>query len=393
MKKICFVIQRYGLDVNGGAELQCRLFAERLKEFYTVEVLTTKAKDSLTWKNEYSADEEYINGIRVIRMENDRERNLKQFSRLNGSFMQKILGNPEKEKEWLIEQGPYCPKLVRYIQDHRDDYDVFIFSTYLYYPTVFGIRKVLDKAILIPEAHDEPYINMAVLRDVFRKPKALLYNTEVEKNMVEALFLNGKVRNATAGIGIDADLSGDAQAGKEKYGLDKYLVYIGRVEEGKQCGKLFQYFLEYKKRNRNDLRLVLIGKKGMPVPADKDIVALGFIDEKDKCDLLTGAQALVLPSEFESLSMVVLEAMKLQIPVVVNGKCAVVKSHCTKSNGGLYYLNYFEFEGILNWLFSHPEESRVMGQNGAEYVQNNYEWNVITGKIRNLIEAVTGSDD
>lgn len=58
-KKICCVVQRYGMEVNGGAELHCRQISERLTPFYDVEVLTTKAIDYMSWKDEYSEDEEY----------------------------------------------------------------------------------------------------------------------------------------------------------------------------------------------------------------------------------------------------------------------------------------------------------------------------------------------
>ena len=46
--KICFVIQRYGLEVNGGAELHCRQLAEQMLSYYSrVEVITTKALSPL----------------------------------------------------------------------------------------------------------------------------------------------------------------------------------------------------------------------------------------------------------------------------------------------------------------------------------------------------------
>ena len=67
-KKLCLIVQRYGLEVNGGAELQCRQFAERLVECYQkVDVLTTKAVDYMTWENKYKSDEEWINGVHVFR--------------------------------------------------------------------------------------------------------------------------------------------------------------------------------------------------------------------------------------------------------------------------------------------------------------------------------------
>lgn len=56
---------------------------------------------------------------------------------------------------------------------------------------------------------------------------------------------------------------------------------------------------------------------------------------------------LILPSEFESLSMVVLEAMYLKTPVIVNGKCPVLRGHCTKSNGAFIIIIILSLKGRL----------------------------------------------
>jgi len=100
------------------------------------------------------------------------------------------------------------------------------------------------------------------------------------------------------------------------------------------------------------------------------------------------AKCLVLASEFESLSLVVLESMIMGRPVLVNGKCKVLRGHCTKSNAGLYFENYAEFEGALSYLLSHPEQYEQMRENGKRYVQENYDWDVILDKIHGLIESM-----
>lgn len=387
MEKICLVVQRYGLEVNGGAELQCRQFAEHLIAYYQVDVVTTKAIDYMTWKDEYKQDRVNINGVNVIRFSVENERNIDEFNEINKLIYEG--GIPlNREKEWIEKQGPKVPELCTYLRKHKDEYRVFIFFTYLYYPTVIGISEVADKAILIPEAHDEPFLKMNIIRNVFSLPKAFLYNTEEERQLVNQKFHNQDIPSELGGVGVDLPEDINAERFKKKYGLDKFIVYVGRIDEGKNCNQMFTYFQEYKKRNSGDLKLVLMGKNVIDIPKDDNIVSLGFVDDQDKFDGMAAAEILMLPSRFESLSMVVLEAMSVDTLVLVNGECTVLKGHCTKSNGALYYNNYYEFEGAVNYLLSHPEETDIMKENAKAYVHDNYRWDVITRKLNELICSI-----
>lgn len=387
--RVCFVVQRYGLEVNGGAELHCRQLAEHMAEDYHVEVVTTKATDYTTWANAYTEDIDSIHGISIRRFPVEKERDLKAFDRFSAKAF-----HPDASYEdgihWMELQGPYVPGAVQYIETHAEDYDIFIFFTYLYYLTFTALPKVRQKAILIPTAHDEPPIYQKIFKGFFSQPGGIFYNTIDEKQFIERKFHNHKVKNnnGNGGVGVDLPASIDAERFRRTYGLDNYLLYVGRIDASKGCDELFRYFKEYKKRNPGSLKLVLIGKPVLPVPKDPDIISLGFVTDEDKFDGMAGARMLVLPSRFESLSMVVLEAMALGIPVVVTGWCGVLKGHCTKSNAGLYYLHYFEFEGAVNYLLTHEEQRTVMGENGKAYVEENYQWDVIVSRLGDLIEAV-----
>lgn len=387
---ICFVIQRYGLEVNGGAELHCRQIAEHLLPYYHVDVLTSKAIDYMTWKDEYQEEEEDINGVCVKRFSVDYPRNIDKFNEINGRFLNGRTkpGDVRFESEWVDRQGPVLTKLLSYLKRNIEQYDAVIFSTYLYYPSVMGVLEVKDKAIVIPNAHDEPYLRMKIFDNIFLHAQALFFNTVEERMLINEKYHNQDIRSEIGGAGVDVPevVSGDSF--KKKYNLDNYIIYVGRIDEGKNCKALFQYFLEYKKRNHNSLKLVLLGKAVIDVPIDENIVNLGFVSDEDKFNGIAGAKILVLPSEFESLSIVVLEAMTLGIPVVVNGKCEVLKGHCVKSNGGLYYNTYYEFEGTVNYILEHEEEAGIMGQNGVKYVHDNYQWEVVINKLRTLIDYV-----
>lgn len=160
---------------------------------------------------------------------------------------------------------------------------------------------------------------------------------------------------------------------------------MGRIDYGKNCQQLFEYFGRYKEKKGGNLKLVLMGKEMIEVPKRDDILSLGFVSEEEKYNGMSGAEFLVLPSQYESLSIVVLDSMKLKVPVLVNGKSPVLKAHCQKSKGGLYYENYEEFEKAMDFLLFHGEERAQMGKNGREYVDTYYQWDRILDGLSSLI--------
>ena len=392
-KKIAIINQRYGLEVNGGSELYSRQIAEKLIAKYDVEVLTSCAVEYVKWSNYYKEGVEQINGVTVRRFKTLHEREPKVFSALDSM----MLSNPHIEEEiseqWIEHMGPYCPELVEYVDKHQDEYEAIIVVTYLYYTAVKSIVRIKNKAIFIPTAHQEPFIHFDMYKKVFGAADAYVFLTDEEKDLVHSIFHNEDVPYEVMGVGVEVPEVVDSERFKKKYNLDNYLIYVGRIDEGKDCPRLFKYFLEYKRRVKSDLKLVLMGKAVCDIPKSPDIISLGFVSEEDKFDGIKGAKALILPSKFESLSISVLEAMTLSVAGVVNGICEGLKGHCVKSNGGLYYKNYFEFEGCINYMMEHPEEYAIMCKNARKYVEDYFQWDDIMKKFDRIIERVGKTDE
>lgn len=380
------------MEVNGGAELLTRQLAERMTGSYDVHVFTSKAIDYMTWADEYDKDEEVLNGVTVHRFSVAKQRVQDEFDAINGRFLSAGLTS-EEEEEWLKAQGPYVPDLIDEIRDKKDEYDVFLFCTYLYYTTVMGIREVADKSIVLPFAHNEPFLRMKIYDPVFKTPAAFLFETDEERKLIRSKYCNYRIPFKFGGAGVDVPDDVSADRFKAKYGLEDYIIYVGRIDEGKNCPELFDFFARYKKAHPSDLKLVLLGKPVIKIPDDKDIVSLGFVSEQDKFDGVAGAKVLVLPSKFESLSIVVLEAFSLKIPVLVNSECAVLKGHCDKSGGGFAYNSYHGFESKLLQLLRHDEMRADMGLKGYEYVGKNFNWNTIIRKLSALVEFVAGKEN
>lgn len=391
--KIAFVCQRYGLEVNGGAELYCRQMAEKLTSIYDIEVFTTCAIDYVTWRDEYKPGTEVINGVTVHRYCVDRERKERPFANISN----RVLGNPNhsdtEEQKWIDEQGPVCTELIDELKRVHAGYKTVIFMTYLYYLTVKGSACHFDNAILIPTVHDEPPVYLRCYDDVFESAKGIIWNMPEEKAFAEKRFprICGKP-GIMAGIGVNVPTNPFPELPEELQGQD-YVVYAGRIDESKGCGEMFQFFRKYKEQYGGDLKLALMGKPVMAVPKNSDIVNLGFVSDEMKFKVMQNAKALLLFSHFESLSMVVLESMTMGRPVIVSGKCEVLKGHCIRSNAGLYFDNYPEFAGCLNYLLSHHDVYEAMRINGKRYVEENYQWDVIVEKIQGLIVKVTEKNE
>ncbi len=386
-EKIAFVVQRYGLEVNGGAELHCRQLAEKLSKYYDVEVLTTCALDYMNWKNYYNEGAEDINGITVRRFKVDKERNIKVFNKLSEQVLNNPYGDYDKNIQWMNEQGPICHGLIKYLDENEDKYKKIIFMTYLYWTTFFGLQKHNSKSILIPTAHDEPPIYLNIFKEFFKKPKYIAFNTVDEQKFVHKLFKNENIPSDIFGVGVDIPENLSQIDIHKKFNFDgDYLLYIGRIDESKGCKELFDFFIRYIKETGSDLKLVLMGKPVMNIPKHKNIISLGFVSDEEKFNGIKQAKLVVVPSKFESLSMVVLESLKLQKPIIVNGRCSVLKTHCQISNAGLYYENYYEFKEVIEFMKNHNDIYDIMKENGKKYICNNYDWKLIVDKFRYIIE-------
>jgi len=384
--KLACVVHRFGPEIAGGSEAHCRAVAEHLAAAHDVTILTTCARDHITWRNEYPAGASEFGRLHVRRFRVTRERSLHRFHDISEVVFSGGASTADQE-QWFRENGPESPELLEFLAAHGRDFDRILFWSFRYYQSFFGLPLVADRAVLVPTAEEDPVIRLSILDEYFAKPAAYLFLTPEEETLVSLHCTKPLPRSAVIGVGLDPVPPAANSPSHELSNLgvsSPYLLYLGRIDPNKGCGTLLRFFA---KRHLDGVPLVLAGPANMPVPDDPLVKKLGFVDPAARESLIAHARALVVPSPYESLSMVLLEAWNHGIPALVNGRCRVLKGQALRANGALYYQNYDEFARGLELLLGNPELARDLGAQGLGYVEREYRWPTVLGKIEKVLRG------
>lgn len=389
--RILYSVQRYGEEIVGGSETACRLFAENLvKHGHEVTVLTSCAVSYVDWKDHFAVGDSTLNGVHVRRLPVAHLRDSNRFSELHEQILKRVDDVTTGEQyEWLDAMGPVLKNHSTELRKLSSYSDVAVFMTYLYPTTVFGLSALAGEipTILQPTAHDEPPAHLSIFRRVFHSPDAFLFLTEEEREIVERIQ-HVKTHGHVTGIGMDLSqkaVNGQDFRQKHDLGNDPYIVYVGRIDTFKGVAELLRYFVEFKGRNPSSLRLVLAGEQVMELPDVEDIRHVGFLSDAEKADAIAGSIALVQPSPFESFSIVLCEAWLQSRPVLVQGYSEVLTGQARRSQGGLPYSGFAEFEGCLLRLMNDSALASELGANGRKYVLDNYDWDVVIDRFEQTV--------
>lgn len=409
-EKIAFVVVRYGKDINGGAEYHCQMLAERLVDEYDVEVLTTCVRNVSTGDNYYAEGVESWNGVTIRRFKADpiNPRNEQTYTkkakparRLRRFLYQlrllKFISNfiPEwhfKQEDEINAMNAsmfYSSGLNSFIQLNKNDYKAFIAMS-LDYPTFYYTALYAgEKMIAIPTMHYAKISFRSLLTSAISKVAYVGFNTGEEQKLGERIFGKAMKSCGIISVGIETPEAANWEEVKTKFQLpEKYLLYVGRITHVKLY-HLLSYFLNYKKKYRDStLKLVLVGGLTIDKVIDPNIIYTGFVSDEEKMSILQHAEIVVNPSNGESLSLILLEAMNQGKPMLVNGRCKVLREHCLKSDfASLYYTSNVGFNRNLYKMENSVSLKQAMGGKGKKYVENNYSWNLIMERLKHVIKT------
>lgn len=417
--RIAIVVQRYGRDINGGAELHARLLANALGTRYQVDVLTSRAHDYQTWAPELPAGEEWIDGVRVLRFDHPaRNRRDKRHLPLRHKLrwvLRRWIERPGRPLTarpsgrdtpdglaYLCGAGPTMDGLMDHLRQHGGDYAALIFFTARFHPAAMGVLLHPQRSLLLPTLHHEKTMVLPHFHRVFRAPHRILWNTPAEAEAAQRLYGDDLAPGVLCGVGITVRDAPDAveaavraqrfDALATQHGIrSPYLVYVGRVDTSKGCDRLFAHFaaLRAAQPAGQALQLLVCGQWFMPPPTHPDIVATGFVSEADRDLLIARAEALVIPSQHESLSMVLLEALAEGCAVIVNRRCEVLLRHVHDSGVGEAFDDGASFNAAVQRTLARDAATRAdQAARGRRYVRERYDWQRIVERIGEAIDSI-----
>jgi glycosyltransferase involved in cell wall biosynthesis len=331
-----------------------------------------------------------LGALRVHRFPVVRRRSMRDFADISDVVFSGGASDALQE-QWFRANGPEAPALLRHLAQYGRDYDLVLFWSFRYYQSFFGVPIVADRAVLVPTAEEDPAIELGVLGQFFTRPAGLVFLTPEEQRLVAHRADGPLPPWCVIGSGLESPVL-PADFDLERLGIAApYVLYLGRIDPNKGCGTLIRSFMRWADRSGSQVPLIMAGPANMPIPSHPQVKPLGFVDQPVREALLANATLLVVPSPYESLSMVLLEAWNHGVPALVNGRCRVLKGQAQRSGGALYYHNYDEFVGGINMLVGQPDLARELGRSGQDYVERVYRWRQVMATLEDFLATLAGT--
>ena len=422
--KFAFVTPRYGADIPSGAEHACRLLAEQVCERHDVDVLTTCARDPLTWKNEYSEGSDRVRGVLVRRFAVNQTRDDDAFLRLSSRMFAEPHSR-EDEQDWVRRLGPLSPGLIDYLERRNHSYDAVVFFSLYHATTVHGVAAAPERSVIFPYLRLDSALRFSIWNEVLGSARAVGYLSETERCLTRGFLRLFPSTEEVVGVGVDvpaqqtyprhqqdpADtLSEDDDEGAAlpdmAYAPDylagrgipfrrrhrlygSFALYGGRVEPDNGCEEMLEYFDSFAAAD-GDTALVLMGVKLIKVPEEPYIRMAGIVPDRDRMIACEAAEVTLAPSPDDLLAQSVLESFAVGTPVLASARNEAAVEHCRRANAGLYYATRDEFVEALRLLMTSARLRERLGENGRQYIRLHHRWEAVMGRFERLVMRLRG---
>jgi glycosyltransferase involved in cell wall biosynthesis len=284
--------------------------------------------------------------------------------------------------------GPVCPDTIDAAES--SDCDLIAVTPYLFWPAVHAVPRLGRRVIFHGAAHDEPELYLPIMAEVFEAVGGFAFNSYAERDLVERTFSISHLPARVVGNAV-VEGTGDQAAARATLGLDAdepFVLCLGKVERAKSSNLLAELWALYCRRRPDAPRLVFVGPVHEPVPPDRGLVVAGSQPEDVKWGVLGACEFLIVPSAWESFSLVVLEGWLAGKPILVNRRCEPTVEHCVRSGGGLWFQDYADFEVAVDRLRADSELRATLADRGEEYCRRVFSWPAITERYEQLAERI-----
>lgn len=396
-KKIIIVTPWFG-GFAGGAELLARGMAGELnKRGLSTTVFTTCSLSPYDswWEDHYKPGVDDVAGIETRRFATNKSRaryeavidKLRRATRLTAT-----------DEQDFFDYGINSSDLVKALDEYVDGNYEIIALPYFHGLTNSVINEYPGQISLIPCFHDEPQFYWGTTEEILRHAKLIFFNSAAEKQMTIREYGHrvGRriVESVVTGVGVESPASVADERDIPEQLPERFFVYAGRKEVGKNVPLLCQWFTSYIENSRRDTKLVFIGggDKAL-IPASDQFVDLGFVSEAKKQHVIKHSLGVINLSENESFSIVIMEAWLLGVPVVVSAECAVTRDHVRKCNGGLFVASGDEFDLALKYLEDHDEARNLLAAQGQHYVAREFSFDAVLARYLREFHRHRNSED
>lgn len=419
--RFALITPRYGAEITHGPEHACRLLAQQLAQRHDVEVLTTCARNAESWANDYQEGTDRIRGVLVRRFAASGGRDPEAFRALS----QRIFNAPHSradELEWVKRSGSSSPGLVDFLKRQQRNYDVLMFFSYCAGTTVHGIAIAPERSILFPCASLEPALRFWTCQDTLAAAVGVGYASGTERRIVRAHLRRPLRGEEIVGVGVAAvyeskyprlqEQASEPESGDEAQAETTeseeppphligrgvlfrrrhrlhgaFAFYGGTVDSNNGTEDLIEYFASYAAQD-GETSLVMMGVKMMKLPSEPWLRSAGVLMGRDRPGALEAADVAIAPDPDDILGEHALEGLAAGTPVLASARSAVAVEHVRRSNGGLYYANRDEFVEAMRLLMSDARLRESLGRNGRHYVQQQYRWDAVIGRLERLMSTV-----